>query len=624
MSDDESGFSEGEISTVQIENEKLRAENASLRLKTQEMSSEIRILQSKCADSKKDTSEEDDEWKTYYECRIRELTMRLRLADESKKEHLEKCEQAQQIEKEHWVRKIECLQEKLKSSENRVVELSSEIQAKDEDLEKVRNDNAKQVGDMRHDERDALVAAGVYFHSSFPSLKNLTEFLTMRPEVKVQQPQHDEDDEEYQIEKKMNRKLREMEREKSETEVETMKLKAENDILKQENLRMKAKMGQLEEQVSELKELEETFSKTEEESVRMRAVSEEQSEKIAEQQKVIAEMTVDGPAAIQIARLKSENDSLKRRLKTTSKKLKSVKPVMKIEEVNPQIRWDQVEGPEVPQELQETLAKIVENDALQISAKVKLCLKTVCAYYNARQASLTSVAQKAKHRSSTLTKRLTMFFESLSLLLIQRTTTALEVADDENLQGQMVDAVKRLKTELKDSLLENSRLQRSFPSEELVKLRARTKRYKQKVCDLRKEVGDLRRRTTGPADNVEQLKKRLSKYKKQLRERKHEPTVEKVEEDIPSPEARESCEVCGRKFDGEDHEELINELRQRIACLEDEKNKLAKEVEAFKAHFARAKNPLESISEYENLLSQLRRQVDRQKETIETLSKQNP
>ena len=623
MSDDESGFSEGETSAVQIENEKLRAENASLRLKTQEMSSEIRILQSKCADSKKDTSEQDDEWKRYYESRIGELTTRLRLADEGKKEHLEKCEQAQQIEKEHWVRKIECLQEKLKSSENRVVELSSEIQAKDEDLEKVRNENAKQVGDMRHDERDALVAAGVYFHSSFPSLKNLTEFLTVRPEMKVQQPQQDEDDEEYEIEKKMKRKLREIEREKSETEVETMKLKAENDILKQENLKMKAKMGQLEEQVSELKELEETYSKTEEESVRMRAVSEEQSEKIAEQQKVIAEMTVDGPAAIQIARLKSENDSLKRRLKTTAKRLKSVKPVMKVEEVNPQIHWDQVEGPEVPQELQETLAKIVENDALQIAAKVKLCLKTVCAYYNARQESLTSVAQKAKHRSSKLTKNLTMFFESLSLLLIQRTTTALEVADDESLQSQLVDAVKRLKTELKDSLLENSRLQRSFPSEDLVKLRARTKRYKQKVCDLRKEVGDLRRRTTMPADNVEQLKKRLSKYKKQLKERKNVEQEQAVEA-VVSPEERESCEACGRKLVGEDHEELINELRQRIACLEDEKNKLAKEVEAFKAHFARAKNPLESISEYENLLSQLRRQVDRQKETIETLSKQNP
>ena len=595
--------------------ESLRNENARLRLKMQEMESEIVILESKTksANTARDQSEENEELKRYYEDRIQNLTTRIRLSEEGKKEHLERCEEAQQIEKEHWVRKFESLKEKLKASENCVDELKIVIQEKEAEFEKAKNDNTERFTGIKHEERDALIAAGVYFHSSFPSLRSLTEFLSTKVDSKPATPQRQEsedDNESSRSEAKLHQKLRELKREKAQSNVDFTKLRAENEILKKENQNMKTRL-------SEVSGIKEKLTEAEEETEKLRTISREQKDTIAEQRQIIQSMTVEGPTAVQIARLKSENDDLKRRLKKATKKAKATELVTKVQEVAPELLWDRVEGPEIPRELQETLAKVIENGDLQVQAKFKLCLKTICSYYEERQKSLSTTSHKAKHRMASMTKNMSNFCESLSLLLIQRTTTVKEVAEDGDVQARIIDNVKKLKAELRDALIENRRLQRSYPSEKVVKLEASKRRYKEKVRELRQDVLDLRARVqpqmSGDAERVKKGKKRAKPEK----QRKPDPKPEPIEVD------HSYCQTCGRKLEEDDQTGVIGDLQLKISCLEAEREKLLKELEILKTKFDASPAPLESISEYENLLAQLRKQVDRQKETIEILSNQH-
>jgi Skp family chaperone for outer membrane proteins len=94
--------------------------------------------------------------------------------------------------------------------------------------------------------------------------------------------------------------------------------------------------------------------------------------------------------------LKCENETLRDELTNQAEQFKRIKPTIEIREVEPDLFWSDVEGAEIPSELCETLAKVIENQSLRIKEKFKHCMKTMASYYQLRQQNLQEKSEKAQ------------------------------------------------------------------------------------------------------------------------------------------------------------------------------------------------------------------------------------
>ena len=618
-----------ELSAQARQLESLRAENARLREENAELEREIASLRQKG---------ETDELRKSYEKEMQEMRERLRIAAEGQRERIEKCEEAQQVEKEHWVKKLQCLQEEKKKRDGEIDELRAAAEEQKRERSEAVGRLERDVDALQREQKDVLVAAGVYFHRIFKSADELRAFFSEQPEMARAS-------------------------ERSRVEEESSRLSDENEALRAENENVRAKMADLEAEVSSLRSVSEELGRKRDTEMELRS-------RIAEQEKEIGSLVLDGPVALQVAKLKNENEKLRQKLKEATKEAKNRRPVTKVRETDPEILWGQVEGPEIPEELAETLSKIIENDSLQIPAKFKHVLKTICSYYELRQENLCSTSEKTKQKTAVLMRKLTMFCDTLALLMVQRTVTVRELAEDENLQNEILYNVKQLKTELKDALIENRRLQRTFPAEEVMRLKAKNKQQRKKLHAMKEEMIDLRRRVPPPEDDVMQLRKVLEEtyeQKKQKKRHQSEKTKRHASEKAKRHPSEKAKGHLSRRYVSEEvHEEkrvrsvgdtakyvtsekreaimtapavapaprvdpnplpsdeqlVINELRRQIRSLQSDKDSLAAELEAIKLAFIeKMKNAkVQSITEYEDLVMRLKERVQAQRETIQALS----
>ena len=567
FSDPESGNVVQQITSLRAENERLRLENSSLaqeiaRLKTKGNAEQIK----------------------HYEARIQELNERIRISTVGERERIEKSEQSQQLEKEHWVKKIQSLQEELRKQKADNDELHSTIAENRRKFESVRTEFQTLIGQQERAQKDILVSAGVYFGKIFSGLEELQEYFSS----------HRAEEENWK-----------------------------QDIL-EENAKLHRELDKMRSSVVDLESLVEHY----------------ETENSVDQAKSIPEEP-NSPAALQVAKLKNKNHELKQKLKDIERDARNTRPVTKVKEIDPQMHWSQVEGPEIPTELADTLSKIIENDSLQIPVKFKHCLRTICSYYELRQHSVCSTSEKTKQKTAVIMRQLGVFCESLALLMVQRSATARELAEDESLQNQILDNVKQLKSDLRDALTENRRLQRTFPAEEVTKLRAIAKHQRHKLRAQKMEMVELKRRIPPPEDDVEKLRRELgevlleekkrrkhaSRKKRAAREKESEEvvpvqkkTVESVEK-VSEPKEKEKETVVVVKSSEED-QLLINELRRKIVALQADKEKLANELEKVKFGFIeKMRNAkIQSINEYEDLVQRLKDRVQAQRQMIEALS----
>ena len=620
-----------ELSAQARQLESLRAENARLREQNAELEREIATLRQK--------SETDDLRKSY-EKEMQEMRERLRIATEGQRERIEKCEEAQQVEKEHWVKKLQCLQEEKKKRDGEIDELRAAAEEQKRERSEAVGKLEKDVDALQREQKDVLVAAGVYFHRIFKNADELRAFFSEQPEI-----------------------VQASGRSRSRVEEESSRLSDENEALRVENENVRAKMADLEAEVSSLRSMSEELDRKRDTEMELRS-------RIAEQEKEIGSLVLDGPVALQVAKLKNENEKLRQKLKEATKEAKNRRPVTKVMEADPEILWGQVEGPEIPEELAETLSKIIENDSLQIPAKFKHVLKTICSYYELRQENLCSTSEKTKQKTAVLMRKLSMFCDTLALLMVQRTVTVRELAEDEGLQNEILYNVKQLKTELKDAMIENRRLQRTFPAEEVMRLKTKNKQQRRKLRAMKEEMIDLRRRVPPPEDDVTQLKRALEetyehkKQKKQAKRHHSEKAKRHSSEKAKKEKVKgHSSEKTKRYVSEEVHEEkrvravgdtekyvtekretiipvvapaprvdpnplpsdeqlVINELRRQIRSLQSDKDSLAAELEAIKLAFIEKMKSakIQSITEYEDLVARLKERVQAQRETIQALS----
>jgi predicted RNase H-like nuclease (RuvC/YqgF family) len=321
------------------------------------------------------------------------------------------------------------------------------------------------------------------------------------------------------------------------------------------------------------------------------------------------------------------------------------------------------------------LTQIVDNGSLSIRSKFQHALKTVVSFYESRQRSLSETAHRTQKKNEAISRQIGFFVETIGAQLLYRPAKFGEVVSNDALQGEIVGALKKLKSELIDALAANEKLQQSFPAEELAKLREVVSHQKGRIRDQKAEIRELRESTIVPTNAIAAMKEEIAK-----REKENQRCEEQLKRIRKSVRYQHFLKKTVNKLNDR-IEELQQELREReeaeksvvnerltalhnekIACqreislikhgtskgrseyhldadsdgegtdwegvvrrLEDDNRRLRSQLDSERAANVHKikESKLESISEYQNVLDQLGKRSREQRNVITSLTSEH-
>jgi hypothetical protein len=167
-----------------------------------------------------------------------------------------------------------------------------------------------------------------------------------------------------------------------------------------------------------------------------------------------------------------------------------------------------IQSTDFPPQLGEVLSQIVENESLSNRAKFQHVLKTISSFYASR--TVTETTRRTGKTKDRPARQLRSFVEAIGAQLLYRTVKYAEVAANESVQAEILQALKELKSELLETLASNDKLQQSFPAEELVKLREQTVQQRRRLRTQKREIRELKSAAAVPRNEIDALKQEIA------------------------------------------------------------------------------------------------------------------
>ena len=410
---------------------------------------------------------------------------------------------------------------------------------------------AAEIEQIKNTEQQALNAAGNYFRTYFPSIKSLQYHLETNPIVRKNQPQpkpfnfEDLDIARKNEVKKLKKKVGKMsslQNKNDDLEQTVSCLESLNKTLSKENENLKKQVmeyrkpsdvntlrNELERANTRIRQLESEIQdnislNAEKEAAHKLEISQMQQlidieaeksqkaeslkSKVQEQQQIIENQKNDNcniqnklkqmadnqaQQVVQIAKLEADNKGKDDKIRELKGKIKSLSKVPANVEVQPSITWDQVTTPEIPKEVQLSLADVVENNIMPIEARIRSMLKTLCGYYNAHQQNLESFQSKYKTKYSKQEKSLTSFLSEIGKITLNRPVNFEEIYESDEIQKDILGTVKKYVSTISDLESKVRLIQMSFPYDELTSLQEDVKHKEVEMDKIRSENKNLKK-----------------------------------------------------------------------------------------------------------------------------------
>jgi chromosome segregation ATPase len=616
-----------QLEKLESENTTLSRENANLRhLLAQAECANIR-LESHCSIATRDTQA--------YQNRIGDLTTQLRQTGDRQKTELRKIESAQQIDRNYYLNQIQKLQNELAIAKEANQELKNLFVKRNRECRDIELQAHAELENRKTDERAMLAGANFFFHTFFPSVNSLEEYFRAKPELPVQSGPVVQSGApkvivgEERVKLKLKKKIKKV-------ESEAVQLRTANDLLRRE----------------------------------IKASEEIENRKAEQQQAVIAEQREE---LERLRPLEAENERLGKQVAAAKAELRQVEPIM---------FWKDVEVPGFPADLRETLAKVIESDSLSTKTKYQHCFRAILAFYELRIENLSGQYERSQQATQTISGKLSHFLTLLAVETLYRSVTPSALLNDDSLHSLILDAVRKLKSDLKEALVANQRLPRSFPAEELASLRETVAGQKQQLEERTAEIAELRAQVIKPRNEIEELRAETARarhekqfYEEELKAVKgalrHQETlkdtiarqkarIEKLEEDLTQVQESErtaySRALSDLQFQNavsahelsllhkaeadtpDDKMVEISALRRQLELSGAASEASAEQVKRLQEEIVRLRTALEderalhveklkesrmkTIEEYDALVSHLRSHCEKQKATIAALSAQ--
>ncbi|OHT11645.1 hypothetical protein TRFO_03848 [Tritrichomonas foetus] len=423
------------------------------------------------------------------------------------------------------------------------------------------NRYSSELEKVKSAEHDALVAAGNYFHTFFPSIKSLQQHCESNPIIdrvitfspskpftptKADVVHHNDV-------KKMKKqcckiqclksKIDDIQQSLTCSEAMNRALSKDNDCLKREIAQLRISQAntqnkldetccmkiELEKSKRKIKDLESVIQRNmiqmteKEENFRNELAQVQQQVEIeAEKGKQVVELKsqlcdqkmiienqrseakgdkdklnhltdLQSQQVVKIAQLESENTEKLNKIKELKAQIKSLSKVPVQVEVQPVIHWDQVSSPEIPKELQVSLADVIENNLMPIEAKIKNTLKTICAYYSAHQQHLESFRSKYQNKLQKQQKSMNSMMSEIGKIILNRAVDYEEIYSSHDLQVDIVNGIKKYVSTIAD-LESKIRLQQiSFPYDKLSSLQEDTKSKSVEIDEIKSQNKRLKK-----------------------------------------------------------------------------------------------------------------------------------
>jgi hypothetical protein len=209
----------------------------------------------------------------------------------------------------------------------------------------------------------------------------------------------------------------------------------------------------------------------------------------------------------------TEKDNLRQEQKSRLREIETENQQLKDELRNsqPTLFWQDVEVIGLPPDLRETLATVIDSDLLSLQSKFQHCFKALIGFYDHKMNSLSGQYERSQQISESIAGKLSPFLETLAFETLYQSVANRDLLTDDSIHNQILDAIKKLKGEFKESLVVNQRLQRSFPAEELAILRETVDDQKKQIEERITEIGELKRQLKKPRNEIEELKAEIAK-----------------------------------------------------------------------------------------------------------------
>lgn len=202
---------------------------------------------------------------------------------------------------------------------------------------------------------------------------------------------------------------------------------------------------------------------------------------------------IQSQQVVQIAKLEAENQKKKDKIKELKSKLKAIREVPARIEVQPEILWDSVTSPDIPGELQKSLTEIIENKLLPIESKMKLAFKTICAYYTANQQNLEQFQSKYKSKYSKCQKSLSNLVSQIGVITLNRAISFDEVYESLSIQTDILTAIKKFVTKIKELESHIRIMEANFPYDLLTSLKVDLKEKTFELNELKSQNKQLKK-----------------------------------------------------------------------------------------------------------------------------------